>query len=87
MRASASRIATSTLPNFEADDGAADEEADDQREAGDREQRVARRRRLHVEAEDILEIGQAVVAAEAEIVAEEAEHQRDRSCAWVMIER
>ena len=29
-----------------------------------------------VEAEDVLEIGQAVIAAETEIVAEEAEHQR-----------
>ncbi len=44
----------------------------------DREQRGARRLRLHVEAEDVLEVGQPVVAAEAEIVAEEAEHQRER---------
>ena len=35
-------------------------------------QRVAGGLRLHVEAEDVLEVGQAVVAAEAEIVAEEA---------------
>ena len=40
------------------------------------EQRRPRARRLHVEAEDVLEVGEAVVAAEAEIVAEEAEHQR-----------
>ncbi len=39
-------------------------------------QRVARRLRLHVEAEDVLEVGQPVIAAEAEIVAEEAEQQR-----------
>ena len=52
----------------------------------DREQRGARRLRLHVEAEDVLEVGQAVVAAEAEIVAEEAEHSAKVS-AWVMIER
>ena len=31
--------------------------------------------RLHVEAEDVLEVGEAVVAAEAEIVAEEGEQQ------------
>ncbi len=33
--------------------------------------------RLHVEAQDVLEIGEAVVAAEAEVVAEEAQHQRE----------
>ncbi len=47
-----------------------------EREAGDHQQRVARRLRLHVEAEDVLEVGQAVIAAEAEIVAEKAEQQR-----------
>ena len=45
-------------------------------DAGDREQRRARPLRLHVEAENVLEVGQPVVAAEAEIVAEEAEHER-----------
>ena len=45
--------------------------------AGDCEQRAARRRRLDIEAENILEIGEPVIAAEAEIVAEEAEHQRE----------
>jgi hypothetical protein len=34
--------------------------------------------RLHVEAEDVLEIGQPVVAAKAHVVAEEGEHQRKR---------
>ena len=55
---------------------AADQEAERQRQAGDDQERVARRLRLHVEAEDVLEVGQAVIAAEAEIVAEEAEQQR-----------
>ena len=32
---------------------------------------------LHVEAEDVLEIGKPIVAAEAKVVAEEAEHQRE----------
>ena len=40
-----------------------------------REKRAAGRCRLDVEAEDVLEVGEAVVAAEAEIVAEEGEHQ------------
>ena len=48
-----------------------------ERDAGGGEQRSAGSRRLHVEAEDVLEVGEAVVAAEAEIVAEEAEHQRE----------
>jgi hypothetical protein len=43
-------------------------------------------RGLDVEAEDVLEIGQAVVAAEAEIVAEEGEQQR-KVIACVMIDR
>ena len=77
MRLSASRIAISTLPSFEVTIDAADEEAEHQRERRDREQRGARALRLHVEAENVLEVGQAVVAAEAEIVAEEAEHQRE----------
>ena len=34
---------------------------------------------LHGEAQDVLEVGQAVVAAEAHVVAEEGEQQRDRS--------
>ena len=55
---------------------AADQEAERQRDAGGGEQRRARALRLHVEAEDVLEVGQAVVAAEAEVVAEEAEQQR-----------
>ena len=58
------------------DDGAADQEAGDQRQAAQREQRSTRALGLHVEAQDVLEVGQAVVAAEAEIVAEEGEQQR-----------
>ena len=65
------------LAELRGDDRAADDEAERQRDAGDREQRRARRLRLHVEAEDVLEVGQAVIAAEAEIVAEEGEHQRE----------
>ena len=38
---------------------------------------AARACRLHVEAENILEVGETVVAAEAEIIAEEAQHQRE----------
>ena len=34
---------------------------------------------LDVEAQDVLEVGQAVVAAEAHVVAEEGEQQSDRS--------
>ncbi len=55
---------------------AADQEGDDQRQAAQREQRRAGAFGLDVEAENILEIGQAVVAAEAEIVAEERQQQR-----------
>ena len=46
-----------------------------QREHGDGKQRRARRVGLHVDAQNVLEVGQAVVAAEAEIVAEEGELQ------------
>ncbi len=65
------------LAELRCDDGAADQEAERQRHAGNGEQRRARSRGLHIEAENVLEIGQAVIAAEAEIVAEEAEHQRE----------
>ena len=51
-------------------------ESKQQREGGNRKQRRPGALRLHVEAEDVLEIGQAVIAAEAEIVAEEREQQR-----------
>ena len=47
-----------------------------ERKAAQREQRRASAVGLHVEAENILEVGQAVVAAEAEIVAEESQQQR-----------
>ena len=49
-----------------------------QRDRRGGEQRRARAGRLHVETENVLEVGQAVVAAEAEVVAEESEHQRER---------
>jgi len=65
------------LAEFGRDDGAAHGERGRQRDAGDAKQRVAGARRLNVEAEHVLEVGEAVVAAEAEIVAEEAEHQRE----------
>ena len=64
------------LAEFRGHERAADDEAKRQRDAGNREQSRARALRLHIEAEDVLEIGQPVIAAEAEIVAEEAEHQR-----------
>ena len=80
MRASASRMATSTLPNFELTTTRQmmKPSISARTEATNSAARV--RRRLHVEAENVLEIGQSVVAAEAEIVAEEAEHQRKRQC-------
>ncbi len=68
------------LAEFRRDDGAADQEAE--RSAPDSissEQRRAGAVGLHVEAEDVLEIGQAVVAAEAEIVAEERRAAARRS--------
>ena len=76
VRLSASRTATSSLPYFERDDAPGDEDAERQRDGAGREQRRARRVGLHVEAENVLEIGQAVVAAEAHVVAEEGEQQR-----------
>src|SRR5215475_7944854 len=45
--------------------------------AGDAKQRVAGTGGLDVEAEYVLEVGEAVIAAKAKIVAEEAEHQRE----------
>ncbi|MES3012320.1 MAG: XylR N-terminal domain-containing protein, partial [Pseudomonadota bacterium] len=44
------------------------------------EQADSRRTRLQVEAEQVLEVGQAVVAAEAHLVAEEGEQQRISQC-------
>ena len=67
------------LAELRGDDRAADQETDHQRDAAQGEQRCARALRLHVEAEDVLEVGQAVVTAKAEVVAEEGEQQRDRS--------
>ena len=77
MRGSASRIATSTLPNFEVTNARQIRKQTPSAAQEKREQGGARFLRLHVEAQDILEVGQAVVAAEPEIVAEEAEHQRE----------
>ncbi len=51
------------------------DEGSHQSKAGQHEQCHARALRLHVEAEDILEIRQAVIAAKAHIVAEEGEEQ------------
>ena len=53
-----------------------DEVGQGQRDRGGEEQRAAGGVRLDIEAEDVLEIGQAVVSAEAHVVAEEGEHQR-----------
>ena len=64
------------LAELRRDDGAADQEAERQRQRGSEEQRAARGVALDVEAEDVLEIGEAVVAAEAHVVAEEGEQQR-----------
>ena len=69
-------MAISALPYFETTIAAADEVAQRQRQRRQREQSGAGRVRLDVEAEDVLEVGQAVVAAEAEVVAEEGELQR-----------
>src|SRR3989304_316225 len=44
-------------PVLRRDNGAAYDEAERERQAGDRKQRRAGGRRLHVEAEDVLEIG------------------------------
>ncbi len=57
------------------DDHRADEHREREEQGAQREQRGAGRRRLDVEAEDVLEVGEAVIAAEAEIVAEEGEQQ------------
>ena len=77
MRDSASRIGDQDLAVFGRDNGAADQEADRQRQAGNHKQRVACGLSLHVEAEDVLEIGKPIVAAEAKVISEEAEHQRE----------
>ena len=76
VRLSASRTAISSLPYFDVDDQPGDEDAERQRDGACGKQRRARRVGLHVEAENILEIGQAVVAAETHVVAEEGEQQR-----------
>ena len=77
VRLSASRTAISSLPYFERDDRPGDEDAERQHQRAGRRTAPARVVvGLHVEAENVLEIGQAVIAAEAHVVAEEGEQQR-----------
>ena len=64
------------LAELRADDRRGDEHAERERNRGRREERRARRVRLDVEAQNVLEVGQPVVAAETEIVAEEGEQKR-----------
>ncbi len=76
MRLSASRTAISTLPYLERTIAEVTSTAKRQRDGGCREERRAGRVGLDVVAEDILEVGQPVIAAEAHVVAEEGEQQR-----------
>ncbi len=64
------------LAELRGHDGAADQERNGQRNARQDEQYGARALRLDVEAENVLEVGQAVVAAKAKIIAEERQQQR-----------
>src|SRR5579862_9418056 len=64
------------LAELRRNDAAADQEADNEREAGNGEQRIARGFRAHIESEDILEVRQPVVAAEPEIIAKKSELKR-----------
>ena len=57
-------------------DRAAEQQEPQQRRTGDREQCQTRRRRGNREAENALEVGEPVVAAEAGVVAEEKQHRR-----------
>ena len=77
MRLSASRTAVSALPYFEPMIARATAIGEDERDGAGREQRRLGRGRLQREAEQILEIGEAVVAAEAEVVAEELLEERE----------
>ena len=60
------------------DDRPRHQEEGDQRAAGDDEEEHPHRRRLQRHAEDPLEVGEAVVAAEAGLVAKEEQHHRVR---------
>ena len=65
------------LAELRRDDGAAEQQAERQRDAPRATNSAARVAcGLHVEAQDVLEIGEAVIAAEAQVVAEEGEQQR-----------
>src|SRR5438477_257095 len=65
-----------SAPSMNSHYRAADQEGDDECETTQHEQRRAGAVRLNVEAQNVLEIGQAVVAAKTEIVAEERQQQR-----------
>ena len=86
MRLSASRTAISALPYFERTIARRQIASDRGRSRVIENSAALTRVRLHGEAEQVLEIGQAVVAAEAEIVAEELLLSAN-VIAWVMIER
>ena len=64
------------LAVFGADDRRRDEDGERQRQRRGCEKRGARFRRLHRIAEDVLEVGEPVIAAETHVVAEEGEQQR-----------
>ena len=72
---SASRIACSTRPNLLHDAIARQQVEADQHEAGQHEEEHAHAGRRDRHAEDALEVGEAVVAAEARLVAEEQQHR------------
>ena len=57
-------------------DEARQQERAEQRDAGGHEERHARPRRGDGIAQDALEIGESIVAAEARVVAEEQQHER-----------
>ena len=75
MRLSASRIARIDPAGPRTDDQPAGDIAGRQRHGGDDNQHRAHRVALQVEAQQLLEVGEAVVAAKAHVVAEEREHQ------------
>ncbi len=76
VRSSASRIATTTRPKRELTMARQPEVGEGEQHGGDDEESDARRVGLQVEAEQLLEVGEAVVAAEAHLVAEEREQER-----------
>jgi hypothetical protein len=69
-------MATSTLTQFRGDDEAAQQIAAGQRQRRGDEEHRAGAIGLEAEAEHVLEVGQAVVAAKTHVVAEEGQHQR-----------